>query len=94
MKQISNYSCQIGTKFPILHANSPRLEDTIRAARELGIRFHPTRGAMSHGASKGGLPPDDVCEEEAAILADMRSLIETYHDNSRRALCHCHLFRV
>ena len=51
--------------------------------REIGMRFHPTRGAMSLGKSKGGLPPDGCCEEEDAILKEMKRCVETYHDNSR-----------
>ena len=51
--------------------------------RDIGIRFHPPRGAMSLGASKGGLPPDSCCEEEDACLKDMRRVIEEYHDNDR-----------
>lgn len=47
------------------------------------MRFHPTRGAMSLGKSKGGLPPDSCCEEEDAALKEMKRLVETYHDNSR-----------
>ena len=41
----------------------------IEAARELGIRFHPCRGAMDLGVSQGGLPPDSVVEDRDAILA-------------------------
>ena len=63
-----------------------RLDDTIRAARHIGIRFHPVRGAMSRGVSKGGIPPDELVEQEPDILADMRRCIAEYHDNSR---CHC-----
>lgn len=50
------------------------------------MRFHATRGSMSLGESKGGLPPDRVVEDEDAILADSRRVIETYHDNSRYAM--------
>lgn len=51
--------------------------------REIGMRFHPTRGAMTLGQSKGGLPPDSVCEEEDAALAAMKQLIEDFHDNEK-----------
>ena len=62
-------------------AGQERLVDAeIRAARELGIRFQPTRGSMSRGKSRGGLPPDDVCQDEATILADSRRLVREYHD--------------
>lgn len=50
------------------------------------MRFHPTRGAMSLGKSKGGLPPDSCCEEEDAALEEMKRLVETYHDNSRSVM--------
>jgi cytosine/adenosine deaminase-related metal-dependent hydrolase len=50
------------------------------------MRFHASRGSMSVGATKGGLPPDALVEDEAAILADSRRLIEAYHDNSRHAM--------
>ena len=62
---------------------SYRLDDSIRAAREIGIRFHPTRGAMTIGQSKGGLPPDDVCEEQEPVLKDMQRLIAEFHDNKK-----------
>ena len=50
------------------------IDRQIEVARELGIRFQPTRGSMSLGESQGGLPPDAVCQDEAAILADCRRL--------------------
>lgn len=59
------------------------IDEEIRAARELGIRFYPTRGSMSLGRSKGGLPPDEVCQTEDQILKDTQRVIETYHDPAR-----------
>ncbi|MCP4765663.1 MAG: 8-oxoguanine deaminase [Gammaproteobacteria bacterium] len=63
-----------------LFPNDARLDDEIRAARELGVRFHPTRGSMSLGQSQGGLPPDSVCQDEADILADCERVITEFHD--------------
>ena len=60
--------------------NGARLDDEIRAAQEIGVRFHAARGSMSLGESKGGLPPDRVVEDEAYILKDTQRLIEQYHD--------------
>lgn len=63
-----------------LFPGDARLDDEIRAARELGVRFHPTRGSMSLGQSRGGLPPDSICEDEDEILADCERVIAEYHD--------------
>jgi len=63
-----------------LFPNGAKLDDEIRAAKELGVRFHPTRGSMSLGQSQGGLPPDSICEDEADIIADCIRVIETFHD--------------
>ena len=63
-----------------LFPNDAKLDDEIRAAEELGVRFHPTRGSMSLGQSQGGLPPDDICEDEDDILVDCKRVIETFHD--------------
>ncbi len=59
------------------------IDEEIQAASELGIRFFPTRGSMSLGRSKGGLPPDEVVQNEEMILRDTRRIIETYHDSSK-----------
>jgi 8-oxoguanine deaminase len=72
--------CTTTSDHTYLWPNGARLDDQIRAAQELGVRFHAARGSMSVGQSKGGLPPDRVVEDEGAILADSRRLIEQYHD--------------
>ncbi len=79
--------CTTAADHLYLFPNGSRLDDEIRAAREIGIRFHPTRGSMSLGESKGGLPPDRVCEDEEAILQDSRRVIETFHDPDRLSMC-------
>jgi 8-oxoguanine deaminase len=66
--------------------NGARLDDEIHAAREIGVRFHATRGSMSLGESKGGLPPDRIVEGEGAILADCRRVIEIFHDPRPRSM--------
>lgn len=63
-----------------LFPNGSKLDDEIRAAQELGMRFHPTRGSMSLGESQGGLPPDRVTDTEEFILKDSQRVIETFHD--------------
>jgi len=75
------------------------IETEINVARKMGIRFHPCRGSMALGESAGGLPPDEVVQEEKEILRDSEKLIEKWHDNrkgsmTRIALAPCSPFSV
>jgi cytosine/adenosine deaminase-related metal-dependent hydrolase len=79
--------CTTAADHLYLFPNGSKLEDEIRAAREIGIRFHPTRGSMSLGESKGGLPPDRVCEDEVTILRDSRRVIEQFNDPKPYSMC-------
>lgn len=62
--------------------NGCKVDDQIAAAAEVGVRFVVSRGSMSLGESRGGLPPDECVEDEDAIMADSLRVIQRYHDAS------------
>ncbi len=86
MAELLLSGCTTSSDHLYLYPNGVRLDDSIAAAAQIGMRFHAARGSMSVGESAGGLPPDHLVEAEPAILADTQRLIEQYDDKGRYAM--------
>jgi 8-oxoguanine deaminase len=80
LSELALSGCTTASDHLYLFPNGSRLDDEIDAALEVGVRLQASRGSMSLGESKGGLPPDSVVDSEEAILRDSVRLIERYHD--------------
>lgn len=78
--------CTTSSDHLYLFPNGSRLDDEIHAATAIGIRFTATRGSMSIGENKGGLPPDSLTQSEADILRDSERVVDTFHDHKRHAM--------
>ena len=101
LAELALSGCTTSTDHLYLHPRGAGdlLSAEIAAARDLGMRFHPTRGSMSLSEKDGGLPPDDVVQDDDEILADSQRAVERHHDRShgamvRIALAPCSPFSV
>jgi cytosine/adenosine deaminase-related metal-dependent hydrolase len=101
LAELALAGCTTSTDHLYLHPHGAGdlLSAEIEAARDLGVRFHPTRGSMSLSIKDGGLPPDDVVADDDEILAACEDAVHRHHDRSfgamtRIALAPCSPFSV
>jgi cytosine/adenosine deaminase-related metal-dependent hydrolase len=84
--ELAHSGCTTAFDHQYLWPNESSVDDQVAAAHEVGLRFHVSRGSMSLGESRGGLPPDSVVEDEDAILEDCIRAIDLHHDPARGSM--------
>lgn len=88
MAELLLYGCTTTTDMLYVFPKGKKgwMEVAIRAARDIGIRFHPYRGGMSLSKKDDAIFPDDVVQDSDIIAAETESLIRNYHSADDQAM--------
>lgn len=86
LAELARSGCTTAFDHQYIFPNGCKLDDAIAVAEEFGMRFHASRGSMSLGQSKGGLPPDGCVEDEDKIMADCQRVIDKFHNPARYSM--------
>ena len=86
LAELALSGCTTAFDHSYVYPKGGSIDEQVEAAGEIGLRLHISRGGMSLGESKGGLPPDDCVEDEDDILKDTQRVIEKYHDAGKASM--------
>ena len=78
--------CTTSTDHLFIHPRPKLIDAVIRAAKEVGLRLHPVRGAMDLRDETGPAFPENFFQDIDEILSDCERLVEDHHDRSPDAM--------
>lgn len=78
--------CTTSTDHLYIHPRPKLIDAEITAAHEVGLRFHPVRGAMDARHEEDATLPASLYQDPDEILADCERLVSVHHDPSPGAM--------